>query len=155
MKLQDKHREFAVKCYAKFMNTNATIDAFKEEFKDDIPKPAPLQQQQDINQYHQEVKQHQRDIKNQLYYQLRRYDITHNEFPKKYRELFHQIRKEYLTCYLLEQLQDEDTITNELETIYGFIKQRLFQNINSERTTENVKLAHSLLKTIATIKTGK
>ena len=24
MKLQDKHREFAVKCYAKFMNTNAT-----------------------------------------------------------------------------------------------------------------------------------
>ncbi len=25
MKLQDKHREFAVKCYAKFMNTNATI----------------------------------------------------------------------------------------------------------------------------------
>ena len=25
MKLQDKHREFAIKCYAKFMNTNATI----------------------------------------------------------------------------------------------------------------------------------
>ena len=25
MKLQDKHREFAVKCYAKFMNTNAAI----------------------------------------------------------------------------------------------------------------------------------
>ncbi len=25
MKLQDKHREFAVKCYAKFMNSNATI----------------------------------------------------------------------------------------------------------------------------------
>ena len=114
-----------------------------------------MQQQQDINQYHQEVEQHQRDIKNQLYYQLRRYDITHNEFPKKYRDLFHQTRKEYLTCYLLEQLQDEDTITNELETIYGFIKQRLFQNINSERTTENVKLAHSLLKTIATIKTSK
>ena len=25
MKLEDKHREFAYKCHAKFMNTNATI----------------------------------------------------------------------------------------------------------------------------------
>ena len=155
MKLEDKHKEFAVKCFACFMNTAATVDAFREEFRDDIPKPAPLKQNQDIEQYHLEVEQHKRSITETIYHQLRRYDIRHTQFPQKYRELFHQARKEYLTCYLLDEIQNQDTINSELETIYGLIKHRLFQNINSDKTYYNAKLAHDLLKTIAAYKTTK
>ncbi len=155
MNLEDKHKEFAVVCFARFMNIAATVDAFREEFQNDIPKPAPLQQNQDIEQYHLQVEQHKRSTREKIYQQLRRYNVTHPQFPQKYRELFHQTRKEYLTCYLLEELQSDNTINNELETIYGFIKTRLFQNINSEQTISNAKLAHSLLKTIASYKISK
>ena len=155
MNLEDKHKEFAVVCFARFMNIAATVDAFREEFQNDIPKPAPLQQNQDIEQYHLQVEQHKRSTREKIYQQLRRYNVTHPQFPQKYRELFHQARKEYFTCYLLEELQNDNTINKELETIYGFIKTRLFQNINSEQTISNAKLAHSLLKTIASYKISK
>ena len=39
MKFQDKHREFYIKCYAKFMNTNATINAFKSVLGQELYTP--------------------------------------------------------------------------------------------------------------------
>ena len=137
------------------MNNDATIAAFKEKFKDDLPKPVPLQPQDGIEQYHQEVEKHKRNIRNQLYYQLRRYNITHHEFPQKYRELFNETRNEYLTCYLLESIDTDEAITKELSILYGFIRERLFQSINSKSSIENAKLAQSLLHSIAAVKKGK
>ncbi len=36
MKLQDKHNEFAVKCYAKYMKTNDVVQALIEAFADEL-----------------------------------------------------------------------------------------------------------------------
>ena len=36
MKLEERHKEFAVKCYARFMRPAEVIDAFMEEFVTDI-----------------------------------------------------------------------------------------------------------------------
>ena len=42
MKLQEKHKEFAVKCFARFMTRSEVVDAFIEEFSDDLPQPSTL-----------------------------------------------------------------------------------------------------------------
>ena len=39
MKLQEKHKEFAVKCYARFLTRTEVVSAFMEEFKGDLPPP--------------------------------------------------------------------------------------------------------------------
>ena len=39
MKLQEKHKQFAVKCYARFLTRTEVVDAFLEEFADDLPPP--------------------------------------------------------------------------------------------------------------------
>ena len=40
MKLQEKHKHFAVKCYARFLTRTEVVEAFLEEFADDLP-PLP------------------------------------------------------------------------------------------------------------------
>ena len=39
MKLEEKHKEFAVKCYARFLTRTEVVNAFIEEFADDLPPP--------------------------------------------------------------------------------------------------------------------
>lgn len=39
MKLQEKHKQFAVKCYARFLTRTEVVEAFLEEFADDLPPP--------------------------------------------------------------------------------------------------------------------
>ena len=41
MKLQEKHREFAVECFARFMKPSQVAEALIAEFSQDIPKPKP------------------------------------------------------------------------------------------------------------------
>ncbi len=41
MKLQDHHREFAVKCFAEYMQRSDVAHAFMQEFEHDLPKPPP------------------------------------------------------------------------------------------------------------------
>ena len=41
MKLQEQHKKFVVKCFACFMILTDIVDAFMEEFEDDLP-PADL-----------------------------------------------------------------------------------------------------------------
>ena len=42
MRLQEKHKEYAVKCYARFMTRSEVVEAFIEEFADDLPEPPPV-----------------------------------------------------------------------------------------------------------------
>ena len=149
MILQEKHKEFAVNCFARFMSTSQTVAEFKEEFHEELPKPHPIQPNQDTDEYHYQVEQHNKIIKEKLYHQLRRYDITHRDFPQKYRELFNQFRREYITIYLLEDIASQDSICNELQALYGFVRQQIFQSMNSNLTTYNIITAKSLLETIA------
>lgn len=39
MKLEEKHKQFAVKCYARFLTRTEVVEAFLEEFADDLPPP--------------------------------------------------------------------------------------------------------------------
>ena len=39
MKLEEKHKEFVVKCFARFMTLTEILGAFMEEFEDDLPPP--------------------------------------------------------------------------------------------------------------------
>ena len=41
MKLQEHHREFAVKCFAEYMQRSDVAHAFMLEFEDDLPQPPP------------------------------------------------------------------------------------------------------------------
>ena len=223
MKLDEKHKEFAVKCYAQFMTRTEVTNAFIQEFAHDLPPPPPeppeppdseqqnssiddelekeeyiakyLEEfeeryqntyeyeaekkfeqdtpklreqlendyvnacqeehdkertQQHLAVYQKEVQNHKEEVKRNLSDRLRRLNITHRQFPEKYRDLFNQTRKEYFVSYRTENLQNPDNIILELETLYGYVKQRVFQEVNPKEAIKHVNLAHNILKTIAT-----
>ncbi|MDE0482117.1 MAG: hypothetical protein OXI67_06040 [Candidatus Poribacteria bacterium] len=227
MKLEEKHKQFAVKCFAQFMTRTEVTDTFLKEFSDDLPPPPSMQElpilhgnqeqhsnhqsieeqldkdeyfavsfdelkekydylygnesdnkfnqdfpklqeqieieyaqlieqkrnklhTQHLTEYQNQVDEHQRNIRIEISNQLRRFNITHSKFSQKYRELFDQTRNEYLARYRNENLKDDDKVTIELETLYGYIKQQIFQVSDKKDATTNVRLAHNILKTIAT-----
>ncbi len=41
MILEEKHKEYAIKCFAQFMTRSEVTDAFMQEFRHDIPQPPP------------------------------------------------------------------------------------------------------------------
>ena len=41
MKFQEKHNEFAVKCYTKYMNTGQVVQVFIEKFAHELPHSSP------------------------------------------------------------------------------------------------------------------
>lgn len=182
MKLEEKHKEFAVKCYARFMKRAEVINAFMEEFATDIataylqtsksetpqatveeliaetaqetPKDAAYTTavrklemlKSDSDKFDnasgeqrnriiasEKVREYYTKLKDNLSDRLRRLNITHRQFPEKYRDLFNQTRKEYFVSYRAENLQNPDNVILELETLYGYVKQRIFQEINSKK----------------------
>ena len=211
MKLQEKHKEFAVKCFARFMTRTEVVEAFIEEFADDLP-PADLSKipsvkeliEEDhdeeeaeirlefINDFIEENKEifeekygdkadkmlneqalegydfeyiqhygnshnklrnqalaaHEEQLRKTLFNRFRRFDIDHRQFPKKYKVLFHNTRDEFCTNYRIPDLNAPENVVRELETLYGFQKQRIFQQDNSKDVTQHVTLAHQILKTI-------
>ena len=172
MKLEEKHKQFAVKSFAKLMTRTEVVNAFMEEFDDDLPKPSiqvpqyptigvgddntetgidhildreeyyaecfneyhrnyndlygneaktkfdqdlpkireqiekdykeKVQQQlelihnDNLLRYQEELQEHRQNLKSTISSQLRRYNISHSQFPLKYRELFNQTHREYL-----------------------------------------------------------
>ena len=155
MNLQDKHKEYAVKCYASFMQTSSIIDGFFQQFWDDLSKPEQEQPDQDPDEYQYKVDKHWQKVRENLRNQLRRYDINHQEFPQKYKELFNQTRKEYILNYIVEEMQGTDNIVQELEALYGYVRQCIFGMAPSDKTIKNVQLAQKLLDSIATHKKNK
>ena len=227
MKFQDKHKQFAVKSFAKLMTNAEVVDAFIQEFPDDLPKPSiqkpeypkttilygehltETEQQLDkqkymndkynehyksyqslygdeakekfdqaaqkivaeieidyrdktkkeldrihsnnIAAYQQQLDQHQQKLRTELSNQLRFYNITHTRFPIKYQQLFNQTTREYLSKLLTDNNTDSDkNVAHELRTLYAYVKRRILQGENPSELNQNIKLAHTLLKTIAT-----
>ncbi len=200
MKLEERHKEFAVKCYAKFMKRSEVTDAFMEEFVTDIATayretsksetPQALveelmtetaqetqhefnlrsalqkvdmfqidkdrefdnasEEQRDRINATKKIREYLEKLKANLSDRLRRLNITHRQFPEKYRDLFNQTRNEYFTSYRTENLQNPDNIVLELETLYGYVKQRVFQEASPKEAMKQLTLAHNILKTIAT-----
>lgn len=165
MKLQEKHKEFAVTCYARFMTRTEVVEAFIEEFADDLPEPLPLAEieqsykptdnlaedkRKHLANHQNVVKNHNKKVKRNLSNQLRRFNITHRQFPDKYCTLFDQIRMEYFSSYRSESLENTDDVALELETLYGYVKQRIFNEANPKEIMNHVNLAHKILRTIVT-----
>ena len=211
MKLEEKHKEFVVKCFARFMTLTQIVDAFMEEFEDDLP-PADLSglptieelieedhgeeesqiklefiddfieehreifeekygdkademlNEQALEDYDVEYLQdytnardklrnqiltaHKELLRENLFNRFRRLNIDHRQFPDKYKGLFHKTRDEFCDNYRIPDLDVPENIGRELETLYGFVRQRIFQHRNSKDVMQHVTLAHQILKTI-------
>ena len=211
MKLEEKHKEFVVKCFARFMTLTQIVDAFMEEFEDDLPPPDipdllpfeewmgdPIPDEDDLEKQgfiedftrnHQkaykekygdeaderfnqdlleayqvecerdyaqyceilrrnELPQHHAQLRNILFNRFRRLDIDHVQFPDKYKALFSETRDEFCKNYRIPDLNVPENVVRELETLYGYERQRIFQHSNSKNVTKHVTLAHQILKTI-------
>lgn len=211
MKLKEKHKQFVVKSFARFMKLTDIIDAFIEEFEDELP-PLGIPETPNIDEimaeplndselhsrsefiaaylkkhlkafdekygkdaddklnesalaafdvyregryirnyklyYTRERVDHEKQLRQKLFNQFRRLDIKHRQFPEKYRDLFNQTRDEFCASYRTSNLMTSANIVQELETLYGYQKQRLFQAEDPEEATKHVTLAHQILKTL-------
>ena len=223
MKLQEKHNEFAVKCYANYMKTNDVVQAFMEEFAHELPQPPPppklldyekeieginyqynrdeyvakqmvvmeqryietygnkaqVKLEQDYqkliedlendfdlewrknrekqldnlqHKYMLEERDFYKELSSELSNQLRRLNITHTQFPNKYRKLFNETRAEFFKAQGNENLPNNENTLNELETIYAYVKNLIFQEEIPAEAIKQVNMAHNLLKTIASQK---
>ena len=211
MKLKEKHKQFVVKSFACFMKLTDIVDAFIEEFEDELPSPKipemanvdeflsqPLSDEwihiraQFIGRYvrkhaktfeaeygkdaddklnesahaafkeefeskcmetyrdqlNEAVTKHEQQLRQDLFNQFRRLDINHRQFPEKYRDLFNQTRDQYCAKYRITDLTTSESIARELQTLYGYQKQRVFQAEDPEEATKHVTLAHQILKTL-------
>ena len=209
MKLEEKHKEFVVKCFARFMTLTQIVDAFMEEFEEELPAPPklptlnewmaqPLSDEENeakleyLNEYiednqeeyrekhgdeadrvlneavledynferemdytmfskdyqEQVIPTHQEQLRKNLFNRFRRLDIDHGQFPDKYKALFKDTRDEFCKNYRIPDLNVPENVVRELETLYGYERQRIFQHSNSKNVTKHVTLAHQILKTI-------
>ena len=220
MRLEEKHKEFAVICFARFMTRTEVIDAFIEEFANDLPESpsmpefpydeeryanddsieaklakdqfitdnlrdygerygkaypnvssekfdADLEQiRAEIEQsykpkndfaedkrkhranYQKKVRKHREKVKHNLSNQLRRLNITHPQFPNKYRALFEASREQYFNDYRSENLGVAENVLTELETLHGYVKHRIFAEKDPKAAMKYLNLSHQILKTI-------
>ena len=211
MKLKEKHKQFVVKSFASFMKLTDIVDAFIEEFEDELP-PLGIPDIPSIDQimaeplddselrsrsefiamyvkknlkafdekygkdtdeklnasalaafnerradryiknyqiyFNQERAAYEKQLRQDLFNQFRRLDINHRQFPEKYRDLFNQTREQYCASYRVPDLTNPESLARELETLYGYQKQRLFQGESQGEITKHIALAHQILKTL-------
>ncbi len=76
---------------------------------------------------------------------FRRLNITHPQFPEKYRTLFNEAREQYLASYRTAKLSLPGNLILELEFLYGVTKELVIEN----RDLKYITQAAQILKTIA------
>ncbi len=214
MKLEEKHKVFVVEHFARFMKLTDIVEAFMEEFEEDLPpfkgaeicsvqelfeglleidedgekqefiekfieahteefqeaygdeadqklNARALEEYEDDRQaearnYHNQLQReaeegrqrHLKDLQQNLFNRFRRLDIDHPQFPKKYRALFQKTRKEYCENYRIQALSNPQNLATELETLYGYQKQLIFQGGSPKEVTKHLNSAHQILKTV-------
>ena len=131
MKLAEKHKQFVVKCFARFMKCSNVVEQFMEEFEDELDDffddfTSKLEQRVTLANL------------------FRRLNITHSQFPEKYRDLFYQEREKYLANYRDTSLHLHDNVTRELEALYGLTRELAYE----QREAKYITLALQILKTI-------
>ena len=224
MILQENHKEFAVKCFAEYMQPREVAHAFMLEFEDDLPQPPPPPElpnydeeiagvdyqlsrneyvkekmdemrmryyklydldahnkrkkdeayyiekfemdfdkewkkdrekmyEEQLTEYQLILDNHYRKIRRKLSDQLRRLNITHTRFPEKYRQLFNESRDAFLKGKIDDNMTDvgltqEENIQQELEIIFGHVKNLMFLEKEPKEVLKHVDRAHDILKTI-------
>ena len=198
MKLEDRHKEFAVKGYACFMKPSEIVENFMIVFAPDIAeafladradelekevveeilrKKEQFTEEHYVEDYHLNI--YQRDLyktlttkkgvqqKRQVFADwkiviaqinrynkmlkgkcannFRRLNITHPQFPEKYRTLFNETREQYLASYRTTSLSLPENLVLELEFLYGLTKELVIE----KRDLKYITQAAQILKTIA------
>ncbi len=141
---------------------NAELDQYKalyfemdhnlgiQKFKKDLPELT----EQIVKKYQEprnkEIdEQHKRNVKREISNQIRRYNIDHSDFPKKYKELFDQTRKEYVTHLLNIGKEKGDFFKQELQKMMVITEKRLCAEKDPNRIIAIIKLKLQLLNTFA------
>ena len=86
MKLAEKHKQFVVKRFARFMKVPDIVEEFMEDFEDEL-----------YGIFDESTSNMQQRVR--LSTLLRRLNITHSQFPEKYRDLFNEERENFLADY--------------------------------------------------------
>ena len=225
MTLQDHHKEFAVKCFAEYMQRSDVVDAFILEFENDLPQPPPPPElpnyeeemagveyqfsrneyvnekmdemriryyklydldahvkrkkdeayyiekfgmdfdkewkkerekvhEEQLSEYQLTLDNHYIHIRKELSNQLRRFNITHTRFSEKYRQLFNESRDAFLKGRIDDNITDvgltqDENIQQELEIIFGHVKNLMFLEKEPKEVLKHVDRAHEILKTIS------
>ena len=134
MKLAEKHKQFVVRRFARFMKVKDIVEEFVEEFEDDLEDSYEI--------FDEFVSKHERRVR--LAALFRRLNIKHSQFPVKYRGLFNEEREKFLADYRDTLLHIPDNVTRELEALYGLTRELAFE----QRDAKYITLALQILKTI-------
>ena len=135
---------------------NQDLDTIRQQVEDDFQRNAKQLRDEtykkELQTYNEQLEKHIEKLREDISSQLRFYNISHSRFPLKYRQIYEQTLREYLAKLLTKPNANEDQIIQELLTLYGFIKRRILQGEPFRDISTDIKLAHTLLKTIATTK---
>ena len=88
------------------------------------------------------------ELRQNLFNRFRRLNIDHPQFPNKYRALFKETREEYCENYRSHSLNNPEDLARELETLYGYHKQLIFQLDDPKVLSKHLNSAHQILKTV-------
>ena len=131
MKLAEKHKQFVVKRFARFMKVPDIVEEFMEDFEDEL-----------YGIFDESTSNMQQRVR--LSTLLRRLNITHSQFPEKYRDLFNEERENFLADYRDTSLHIPDNVTRELEALYGLTRELAYE----QREAKYITIALQILKTI-------
>ena len=92
-----------------------------------------------------QIDRHNEILRGKFANNFRRLNITHPQFPQKYRTLFNEARQQYLATYRAASLSLPENLILELEFLYGLTKELAIE----ERDLKYITQATQILKTIA------
>lgn len=141
----DEHIKEELKNYQKLYINNHHLDGV-QKFKKDTPELT----EQITKEYQEPIdkeaeREHKLKVKSKIANQLRRYNIDHIEFPKKYKELFNQTRAEYETDLLNLGAQKAEFISKELQKLFAVTEKRLIQEKDPNKVIAIIRLKIQLL----------
>lgn len=136
MRLAEEHKQFVVKRFARFTPLRKIVDEFVEEYEYNFRKVFTEAHESYYDKYEQRDK---------LTAAFRWLNITHSQFPEKYRALFQEEREKFLADYRDTALHLPDNVIRELEALYGLTRELAFE----KRDPKHITLGLQILKTIA------
>ena len=130
------------------------IKKFELEFAKVWQKEREKMYEEQLSEYQLILDKHYMQIHKELSNQLRRLNITHTQFPEKYRQLFNESRDAFLKGKRDDNMTDvglnnDENIQQELEIIFGHVKNLMFLEKEPKEVLKHADMAHGILKTIS------
>ena len=141
----DKHIDEELNHYKKLYFENDREHGI-QKFKKDLPELT----ERITSEYQEPIdketeREHKLRVKSKISNQLRRYNIDHIEFPKKYKELFNQTRAEYETHLLNLGDQKGEFFNKELQKMFAVTEKRLIEEKDPNKIIAIIRLKLQLL----------